>query len=98
MSRSLRACMVCAVIQTTAQFTKNGCPNCDSFLEMRSNPDTVQDTTSQVFEGMISVADPTSSWVAKWQRIQGYAPGLYAVKVVGQVGSHFRALPSDIFD
>lgn len=87
MSRSLRACMVCGVIQTASQFTKVGCPNCDTFLEMRDNPDTVQETTSQVFEGMISMADPLASWVAKWQRSQGYVAGLYAVKVVGLVST-----------
>lgn len=77
--------MVCAIVQTTAQFTKSGCPNCESFLEMRGSPEAVQDTTSQVFEGLISMAQPGESWVAKWQRIQGNAPGLYAVKVVGSV-------------
>lgn len=52
---------------------------------MRHNADVVQDCTSAVFEGMIAMADPESSWVAKWQRLQGYAPGTYAVKVEGVV-------------
>ena len=52
---------------------------------MRHSSDVVQDCTSAVFEGMISMADPQSSWVAKWQRLQGYAPGTYAVKVEGVV-------------
>ena len=34
---------------------------------------------------------PTSSWVAKWQRIEGYVPGTYAVKVVGD-------LPTDVLN
>ncbi|QIX02043.1 hypothetical protein AMS68_007560 [Peltaster fructicola] len=83
--------MVCAIVQPTSQFTKNGCPNCEPFLEMRGNPDTVQETTSQVFEGLISMAEPGASWVAKWQRIQGYVPGLYAVKVVGQLPEDYAA-------
>lgn len=29
------------------------------------------------------MAQPTRSWVAKWQRLEGYVPGVYAVKVVG---------------
>lgn len=29
--------------------------------------------------------DPAKSWVAKWQRLDGYVPGVYAVKVVGLV-------------
>ena len=35
------------------------------------------------------MAQPTQSWVAKWQRLEGYVPGVYAVKVVGE-------LPRDI--
>jgi len=52
---------------------------------MRHSADVVQDCTSAVFEGMIAMADPATSWVAKWQRLQGYAPGTYAVKVEGVV-------------
>lgn len=29
------------------------------------------------------MGDPGSSWVAKWQRLTQYVPGVYAVKVVG---------------
>jgi transcription elongation factor SPT4 len=88
--RSLRACMVCSIVQTGTKFVSNGCPNCDEFLEMRHSADVVQDCTSAVFEGMISMADPATSWVAKWQRLEGYAPGTYAVKVEGVV-----SLPED---
>lgn len=31
------------------------------------------------------MADMKSSWVARWQRLDGYIPGVYAVKVVGTV-------------
>lgn len=41
--------------------------------------------TSQVFEGLITLADPGTSWVARWQRLDGYVPGTYAVKVQGSV-------------
>jgi transcription elongation factor SPT4 len=83
--RGLRACMVCSIVQTGTKFVSSGCPNCDEFLEMRHSADVVQDCTSAVFEGMISMADPATSWVAKWQRLEGYAPGTYAVKVEGVV-------------
>lgn len=83
--RGLRACMVCSIVQAGTKFVSSGCPNCEDFLEMRHSADVVQDCTSAVFEGMIALADPQSSWVAKWQRVSGYAPGTYAVKVEGVV-------------
>jgi transcription elongation factor SPT4 len=79
--------MVCSIVQTGTKFVSSGCPNCEHFLEMRHSADVVQDCTSAVFEGMIAMADPESSWVAKWQRLQGYAPGTYAVKVEGLVST-----------
>lgn len=54
---------------------------------MAGNSDAVADCTSAVFEGAIALNDPSNSWVAKWQRIQGYVPGTYAVKVEGIVSS-----------
>jgi len=62
-----------------------GCPNCEEFLELAGHSDSIQDCTSQVFEGLITLADPTSSWVARWQRLDGYVAGVYAVKVQGLV-------------
>lgn len=87
--RSLRACLVCSFVQPSARFVKNGCPNCEDFLEMRNNNDVVIECTSEVFEGVITVNDTSRSWVAKWQRLEGYVPGIYAVKVNGLVG-HVR--------
>lgn len=60
---------------------------------MRGQQDTVMDCTSQVFEGMITLNTPQfdqqgselKSWVARWQRLEGYQPGVYAVKVVGSL-------------
>lgn len=64
----------------------SGCPNCEDFLELRNNPDGVLDCTSEVFEGIMFVSsNAQDSWVCKWQRLQGYKPGLYAVKVNGIV-------------
>ncbi|KAF2462438.1 putative transcriptional elongation protein Spt4 [Lineolata rhizophorae] len=81
--RSLRACMVCSIVQLQGRFMSRGCPNCDDFLGMRGSQDTVSECTSQVFEGLITVADPKTSWVARWQRLDNYVPGVYATKVVG---------------
>ena len=83
--RNLRACLVCSYVQQHSRFVKNGCPNCEDFLEMRGSQDAVADCTSEVFEGVITLTDTTSSWVAKWQRIQGCVPGVYAIKINGLV-------------
>ena len=47
--------------------------------------DAIIDCTSQVFEGLIALADPSKSWVAKWQRLDGYVKGVYATKVSGRL-------------
>jgi transcription elongation factor SPT4 len=81
--------MLCSIIQTYSSFIKNGCPNCEGLLQMQNSSDTVNELTSQVFSGHISLMNPKSSWVAKWQRLTEYVPGMYATKVVGR-------LPDDI--
>jgi len=65
------------------EFIRSGCPNCESFLQLQNSPDTVAECTSAVFDSLITVGDPATSWVAKWQRLSTYLPGVYAVKVVG---------------
>lgn len=37
------------------------------------------------------MADPTKSWVAKWQWLNSYVPGVYAVKVVGTVSDSLQS-------
>ncbi|KAF8427462.1 putative transcriptional elongation protein Spt4 [Tirmania nivea] len=83
--RNLRACMVCSIVQPHSKFTKEGCPNCEEAIHLRNNPDKVEDCTSPVFEGLIALWQPTSSWVSKWQRIDGFVKGMYAVKVSGNL-------------
>lgn len=40
---------------------------------------------------------PKQSWVAKWQRIDKYVPGTYAVKVVGELPEGvLNALEGDV--
>ena len=84
---------VCLVLQSSLliiladkhpqRFLRDGCPNCESFLDLAGHQDSVQECTSQVYEGLITLADPSSSWVARWQRLDKYVPGVYATKVVG---------------
>ncbi|KAG0309254.1 RHO1 GDP-GTP exchange protein 2 [Dissophora globulifera] len=82
-----------ATLPTTKQeqFFKHGCDNCESLLEMRGHMDRVMDCTSQHFDGAIAVMQPSESWVAKWQRIDKFEKGIYAVQVQGR-------LPEDIED
>ncbi|KAJ9142637.1 hypothetical protein NKR23_g7055 [Pleurostoma richardsiae] len=93
--RHLRACMVCSIVMTVQRFRTEGCPNCDAFLAMKGQPEQVDICTSQVFEGLISLADPKKSWVAKWQRIDGYKRGVYAIKVSGQLPDDVRVAIED---
>lgn len=67
------------------KFYKDGCPNCEDLLHMKGSSDNINEFTSQIFEGLITLADPSTSWVAKWQRLSSYEPGVYAVKVVGRL-------------
>ncbi|KAI9836491.1 MAG: transcription elongation factor spt4 [Thelocarpon superellum] len=81
--KNLRACMVCSVVQLQTKFMREGCPNCEDFLGLAGHSEAIEECTSQVYEGLITLADPTTSWVAKWQRLDGYVSGVYAVKVTG---------------
>ena len=85
--------MVCSYVQNGTKFQQEGCPNCDDFLEMRGSSEAVFDCTSAVFEGTITLTGKGGSWVARWQRLEGYKPGVYAIKIEGNVRSvHDSAL------
>lgn len=87
-TRNLRACLVCSIVLQRNTFLNSGCPNCP-FLEIQrggGDDSGLEECTSAVFEGMIAMDKPEQSWVAKWQRIENYVPGCYAVKVVGRLG------------
>lgn len=45
----------------------------------------MDEITSPVFEGLIAMREPSKSWIARWQRIDGFKKGMYAVKVSGNV-------------
>ncbi|KAI0470839.1 transcription elongation factor spt-4 [Xylariaceae sp. FL0804] len=92
--RYTRACMVCSIVMTQARFRAEGCPNCP-FLELRGSSEQIENCTSSVYEGIISVGDPAKSWVAKWQRISSYVPGVYAIKVSGSLPDDIRSQLED---
>ena len=58
---------------------------------MQNSPEAIAECTSANYQGVVSVmaADASReqrrSWVARWQRINTYVPGVYAVQVVGEL-------------
>lgn len=67
-ARQLRACLLCSIIQSPADFKRNGCPNCEEIMQMKQSSDRVLSCTTTHFEGVIAAIDPEASWVARWQR------------------------------
>ncbi|KZO93764.1 transcription initiation protein spt4 [Calocera viscosa TUFC12733] len=84
-ARGLRACLLCSIVQTAAEFRKSGCPNCEELLRLRGNIDKVSACTTTAFDGIISMINPEESWVARWQRTDKYVKGLYAIRVSGRI-------------
>ena len=66
-ARQLRACLLCSIIQSPADFRRNGCPNCEEIMQMKQSQDRVAACTTTHFEGVIAIVD-SESWVARWQR------------------------------
>jgi transcription elongation factor SPT4 len=56
---------------------------------MAQSIDTVLEVTSANFNGTIAVMDPASSWVSKWQRVDQYVTGMYAVQVIGTLPAQY---------
>ncbi|KAI9492547.1 Spt4/RpoE2 zinc finger-domain-containing protein [Zychaea mexicana] len=83
--KQLRACLLCSLVKTASQFRANGCENCDDLLRMRDYPDRVAECTSSKFEGVIALMQPPESWVARWQRIDKFTRGVYAIRVYGRI-------------
>uniref|UniRef100_A0A3P8YXC0 Transcription elongation factor SPT4 n=1 Tax=Esox lucius TaxID=8010 RepID=A0A3P8YXC0_ESOLU len=86
--RHLRACLLCSLVKSTTcfqLFEYDGCDNCESYLQMKGNREMVYECTSSSFDGVIAMMSPEDSWVAKWQRISNFRPGVYAVTVTGRL-------------
>ncbi|CAH1399238.1 unnamed protein product [Nezara viridula] len=86
--RGCRACLSCSLIKTFDQFEQEGCENCEQFLHLKKNRDNVHDCTSANFDGFIGMSCPEDSWVAKWQRMTTFVPGVYAISVAGTLPPH----------
>jgi hypothetical protein len=39
--KKLRACLMCSFVATPVEFRKEGCPNCEEYLEVRPRPDAL---------------------------------------------------------
>ncbi|KAK9728068.1 transcription elongation factor spt4 [Basidiobolus ranarum] len=83
--RQLRACLLCSLVKNAAQFRQTGCDNCEEILRMRGSNDRVMECTSSTFDGCIAMMKPEESWVARWQRVDKFTKGLYAVRVSGRI-------------
>ncbi|XP_074642349.1 transcription elongation factor SPT4-like [Tubulanus polymorphus] len=83
--RNLRGCLLCSLVKTFEQFEFDGCDNCEEYLRMKSNRDAVYECTSNNFDGLIAIMGPEDSWVGKWQRINKFSKGCYAVSVTGRL-------------
>ena len=82
--RTIRACKRCGLLKTQEQFYDDGCENCP-FLDMADNIERVNSCTTAFFEGQAAIMDPRESWAAKWIRVDGYLPGVYAITVTGEL-------------
>lgn len=50
---------------------------------MKGSGDRVLECTTSNFDGAIAMIQPSDSWVAKYQRIDKFTPGLYAARMTG---------------
>lgn len=87
LSSKLRACLNCSILKPMSYYKQYGCPNCP-FLQA-NKAKNLHSVTSQTFKGVIGVIDPKRSWIAKWQRINTYVPGIYAMTVEGNLSDEF---------
>ncbi len=77
--------MSCSLIKTTEQFYHSGCENCDSILHLQHDQERILECTTSQFHGCIGLIKGGKSWVGKWQRIQHFVPGMYAIQIQGQL-------------
>eukprot|EP01134_Creolimax_fragrantissima_P005514 CFRG5514T1 len=83
--KELRSCLLCSMVKTQDQFERDGCTNCEQYLHLKGDRLRVEECTSRNFEGIISMLQPETSWVANWQRLTRMNKGCYAISVSGSL-------------
>ncbi|RHZ75604.1 hypothetical protein Glove_212g48 [Diversispora epigaea] len=84
-ARQLRACLVCSLVKHSDQFRREGCDNCESFLQLKFHPERLSECTTTSFDGLIANINPERSWTAKFKKIDQFVAGVYAVGVMGSI-------------
>eukprot|EP01017_Pseudomicrothorax_dubius_P045092 TRINITY_DN773_c0_g1_i1.p1 TRINITY_DN773_c0_g1~~TRINITY_DN773_c0_g1_i1.p1 ORF type:complete len:116 (+),score=24.31 TRINITY_DN773_c0_g1_i1:153-500(+) len=79
--KRLRCCMRCYLIKTEEQFRNEGCENCPT---MRQFGD-INGWTTTNFEGFVAIMRPGESWVSRWNKKARVSPGVYSIKVYGEM-------------
>ena len=65
------------------------------YIRMAEDRDVVHEFTSPNFDGMVAIMEPKNSWVARWQGVQNFVPGCYALRVRGTLPSQWATLLED---
>lgn len=82
--------MICGMLKSYDGFMAEGCTNCESLVRMQGSTDRVMEGTSGSWSGVVGVVTSEGSWVARWQRLERRAPGMYAIKVVGRLSEDLQ--------
>lgn len=61
--------------------SQRGCDNCEEMIGMAEDRGRVEDFTTSNFSGMVTVMDPSTSWVTKWTHQRNKVPGCYCLMI-----------------
>ncbi|CDO64730.1 transcription elongation factor SPT4, putative [Plasmodium reichenowi] len=87
----LRACLSCRMLKSESEFYQNGCINC-KFLQLAGDRHRIHDCTTENFNGFMAITTPNKSWMAQYNDLSKYAPGFYALQVIGELPESIRDL------
>ena len=87
--RGMVACRRCYLVKTYTQFYSDGCDNCP-FLGMKEDKERCDQCTTSNYQGLVASMRPTKSWVAKWQGLQEFCSGVYAMRVNAELAEEIK--------